>query len=301
MQEELFQETNLRGHSLGFLLLLKSDFVLQGRVLGNDVSDPHGLNVTSFGKRVRVLMVGSSEVEMVSAAFNIKSHRVGAHVVKKASSVPRVELSIAENDVVVVFEVQLGVAAAEEAQSPVVLGSQAKFFLAIFGVLLVVPGSGKEHVGDSILADGHRHLVTSEDGPAVSIQAPLVRVAHIVARGHSASVVVVDLNSGIKSNNVIFIIDRVDVSGLLTRVLDWVSWHREDEAGGIWVVDHSHGSEGTRDSVDDAFNFKWASHIITQIEGLLDEGVLVFVELVAVENLESLSNDVRAGSVVLSE
>jgi len=45
-----------------------------------------------------------------------------------------------------------------------------------------------------------------------------------------------------------------------TRGIHWPSWEWVDEASGIWVIDHSHGSERVRDNSNqsvDIVSFGW--------------------------------------------
>ena len=118
---------------------------------------------------------------------------------------PRVQVAIAEDNVGVVTEVFLGIPSSEEVQGPLVLGSEAESFLAVLGVLLIVPGVWEEHISNSVLSNGHGHLVAGKDRPSTGIQASFCLVLNIVARHHSSSVVIIHLHSSIQGSQVVII------------------------------------------------------------------------------------------------
>lgn len=118
-------------------------------VLADKLTNPRLLNVSGVSNRLGIIIVICSQVQVVSRLSDVNRNRVVAHVVEQATSVPGVQHPVAEDDVVVLGEVKLGVSASEVVESPVVLRGYPVGFLAHSSVSFLVPGVWQEHVSHS--------------------------------------------------------------------------------------------------------------------------------------------------------
>ena len=238
---------------------------------------------------------------MVGTHGDVNGYRLGAHVVEEPPCVPRVQVPVWEDDVRVVFEVQLGVPAAKEIWGPIVPGGQVKVLLAVLGVPLIGPRVWEEHIGHPILPDRHGHFIASQETPPRGIKTPLRLVSNLVAGGHLPSVIVVNLHSLIEGPHVVHIARDGLTQGGLTWSIYWPGGHWENERSLVGVVDHSHGTQSISHRFNDQLNDHCGVYFIANVEYLLNSRVLILVVPVLVEPFQPLLNVHRAGLIHICE
>ena len=140
-------------------------------VLIDELSNPLGLKLACLGESIRVGLVWQAEIEMMSRVFNVDDKSFIVDLLGDATSVPRVEATVREDDVGSLHEVALRDTAAKVIEGEVVLRRLAICSHALCSVFFLIPCSGREHRGLRIACEWHHHLVASLDAPAVAIKA----------------------------------------------------------------------------------------------------------------------------------
>ena len=140
-------------------------------VLIDELSDPFGLKLASLGESIGVGLVWQAEIEMMSRVFNVDDKSLIIDLLGDATSVPRVEATVREDDIGSLHEVALRDASAEVIEGEIVLRRLAVCSNALSSVFFLIPSCGREHRGLSIASEWHHHLVASLDAPAVAIKA----------------------------------------------------------------------------------------------------------------------------------
>ena len=140
-------------------------------VLIDELSNPLGLKLACLGESIRVGLVWQAEIEMMSRVFNVDDKSFIVDLLGDATSVPRVEATVREDDVGSLHEVALRDTAAKVIEGEVVLRRLAICSHALSSVFFLIPCSGREHRGLRIACEWHHHLVASLDAPAVAIKA----------------------------------------------------------------------------------------------------------------------------------
>ena len=163
------------GRSLGELKthLLHGDLgeEVGALVLIDELSDPLGLELACLCERLGVSLVWQAKIEMMSRVLNVDDKSLIIDLLGDATSVPRVERAVREDDVGSLHEVTLRDTAAEVVKCEVVLRRLAVCSDTLSSVFFLIPSCGREHRGLSIACEWHHHLVASLDAPAVAIKA----------------------------------------------------------------------------------------------------------------------------------
>ena len=121
----------------------------------------------------RVSWVRSSQVQVMSCAMKKPDIdiSVAEELVSDATSSPRIQVTVRENNVGNMAEVLVGVAATKGIKCPVKLRCQPVSCLALSDIIVWGIKLGVEHVCLSILVNGHNHLIARLVVPPVNVKA----------------------------------------------------------------------------------------------------------------------------------
>lgn len=140
-------------------------------VLVDELGNPLGLSLARSSNRSGVGLVGQAKVKMMGRALDIEGYGLIVDFLRDTTSLPRVELTVGEDDVGSLQEVTLGYTTTKVVKSPVVLRELAVLSGALHGGFLLAPCGSGEHRSFRITRERHDHLVASHDRPAVVIEA----------------------------------------------------------------------------------------------------------------------------------
>ena len=264
-------------------MLLRGDLVdkVGTLVLIDPLGNPFSLGLTSVSKSLGVGGVGKTQVGVMGRVLDVDSDALVVDLLKDATSVPRVQVSVGEDYVRGLSEVALRHTATEVVESPVVLGSLTVSSLTLGRGLLLVPSGSGEHGGDSVRSERHDHLVASLDTPAVVVKTTTLLNRDIEAV-ELTSVVVEGGTGGSDGVQSLVGISFMSFEGsllLLTGVVDGPSGKGLNEVSWVRIVDHSHSAKGISEGINETLDLNGTSGDGTETEDIAD--VLVGARLLS--------------------
>ena len=126
------------------------------------------LHLAALNHRLGVLRVGRAQVQVVCAVVHVKGDQTVAQRLPGAASRPRVELSVAEEDVREPSELRIS-SASVKVEGPVLARGNSVSRVAEGSVGLLVPVNLREHVGHAVRLHGHGHVLAGQDVPTAHI------------------------------------------------------------------------------------------------------------------------------------
>jgi hypothetical protein len=212
------------------------------------VSDPFfyvaDVELSRLDDRLGVVFIFSSKVEVVSAfGYNHGGDR-RRDVAQHSSARPRVQQSVAENDI----------ASGRNLLSSVFQNGEfgvclfhSPLFVTIFRIRVEIPGAVLEHV---VVGGAHRHdhFGASLEIPRVLPQSRRSFVDDVTFGG--LSVIRVDLQSCPYSRKQRFVIHSLTFCHFVTKTPDRVGRQRRQETRGVGIVHHRHVDHNLREPID---------------------------------------------------
>jgi hypothetical protein len=212
------------------------------------VSDPFfyvaDVELSRLDDRLGVVFIFPSQVEVVSAfGYNHGGDR-RRDVAQHSSARPRVQQSVAENDI----------ASGRNLLSSVFQNGEfgvclfhSPLFVTIFRIRVKVPGAVLEHV---VVGGAHRHdhFGASLEIPRVLPQSRRSFVDDVTFGG--LSVIRVDLQSCPYSRKQRFVIHSLTFCHFVTKTPDRVGRQRRQETRGVGIVHHRHVDHNLREPID---------------------------------------------------
>ena len=236
---------------------------------------------------VRISLIRFSQIQVMSTTSNGEHWKVGINILLDAADGPWVEVSIGENDVVVVLVVISVVLTTKLREGPSVVWSKTELVFARLSVSSFVPVLLDKHAISTSLIDGHSQLVAGKNIPTSGVKSTRsILLGHVIAEARSFLVVEVDIGDDLKLVKFLLISLAGDgsipisVSGL-TSSLDWVGWNRVQEGSGVRVIDHGQVFQARLESLkgrhDLIARVNWSASVESVFDHALESSVILLV------------------------
>ena len=129
-------------------------------------------NLSGLSHSRWVVDVWQSQIEVMSRVFDEQSHSVVSDVLCDTTAVPRVEVTVCEDQVGCSSEVLLRLSTSEVVKSPLVLRGHVEIFFTLVRESLLIPVVPSEAPNSvrRIITHRHRELIAGLNTPTVAIE-----------------------------------------------------------------------------------------------------------------------------------
>jgi hypothetical protein len=213
-------------------------------VLINKLCNPFSFKLTSCSHSIWIRWIRLSKIKMMGGVFDVYRNCLLTDIGQNTTCVPRINITITENDVWSFHEVSRWDVTTEVVQSPAILWRFTILKFALKSVLLFIPLTWWEHTCRLSTGKRHRHFVTILDSPSVSIETAILGggggkwntllLASVVKENHSGS------RHRVKINKRVIFMQFCSSRCLSTCIVDWPCRKWFNEVCCVWVIDHDH-------------------------------------------------------------